>query len=66
MTPPYRLCCMQRHNGPTCADGKVMCSICFGRFDVADLHVDDEGQAWDVCKLCEARDQRAIREARHG
>jgi hypothetical protein len=64
---PYRLCCMQRHHGPMCPDGKVMCCICFGRFDVADLVTyPGDDVPTDVCKVCAKRDERAIREARNG
>lgn len=35
--PPVRLCCGQRHFGPVCPDGKVMCCLCFQRFDRKDL-----------------------------
>ena len=49
--PPTRLCCGKKHWGVLCPDGKVMCQICFHRFDVADLWRDREG-VWDVCKTC--------------
>ena len=50
---PVRSCCGHRHDGFICADGKVMCANCFGRFDVASLMV-DEGETWNVCKGCAA------------
>jgi hypothetical protein len=54
---PFRLCCGRQHFGPVCSDGKVMCQLCFGRFDVEDLNVvsiDFEGQHEDVCRSCAA------------
>lgn len=50
--PPVRLCCGQPHFGPVCPDGKVMCCLCFVRFDVADLHVTETGVPEDVCNGC--------------
>jgi hypothetical protein len=47
---------MQRHWGSVCPDGKVMCCLCFDRFDIDDLSVDDEGQIQDVCKTCNMRE----------
>ena len=49
--PPVRLCCGKRHYGAMCPDGKVMCCLCFGAFDVDQLNVVD-GQREDVCKEC--------------
>lgn len=49
--PPVRLCCFQRHFGPICPDGKVMCCLCFERVHQDDLNVVD-GQKEDVCKKC--------------
>jgi len=34
------------------ADGRVMCCICFGYFNVEALAVDKNGQRWDVCVTC--------------
>jgi hypothetical protein len=63
---PYRACCGQQHLGVQCPDGKVMCCICFKRFDVADLSVDPtDGKTWDVCKGCDAED-RGIKPADTG
>lgn len=54
MIDPVRICCGQRHLGPKCPDGKVMCCICFDRFDEEDLMTDPkDGKKWDVCKGCE-------------
>ena len=55
MTAPTRLCCGQVHYSPICPDDKVMCCLCFDRFDIEDLNVvniDFEGQHEDVCKGC--------------
>ena len=51
-TPPVRLCCLQRHYGPVCPDGKVMCCLCFGRFEVSELSVTVDGDRQDVCVPC--------------
>lgn len=51
---PIRLCCLERHGGVVCRDNRVMCQICFERFDIADLFVDPvTGDTYDVCKGCE-------------
>lgn len=53
---PVRVCCGQRHYGVTCPDGKVMCCVCFERFDVSDLAVSGNPMvAYDVCKGCAPR-----------
>lgn len=49
--PPVRLCCMTRHYGVECPDGKFMCCLCFHRFDVDDAAVQD-GDRVDVCQSC--------------
>lgn len=57
---PIKLCCgakMSAHRGPQCPDDKVMCCICFERFQVPDLSV-DEGQSVDVCKSCAAMEAK--------
>lgn len=46
-TPPVQLCCGERHWGVVCPDGKVMCVICFNRFDPHDLFGDE-----DICIWC--------------
>lgn len=57
METPVRLCCGQRHIGPICPDGKVMCQLCFDRFDTNDLAIDPEdGKKWDVCIECAANE----------
>lgn len=58
MEPPVRLCCYQRHNGPVCPDGKVMCCLCFNRFEQTELWVDGDGDVWDTCKPCAYYEQR--------
>ena len=47
-----RLCCGQAHDGPTCPDGKVMCCLCFDRFEVSSLNVTEGGTPENVCKEC--------------
>jgi len=42
LDPPVRLCCGERHAGVVCPDGKVMCGLCFGKFEREDLSVHDE------------------------
>lgn len=59
MKAPVRLCCGQRHNGPVCPDGQVMCCICFGRFRQEDLNVLDNGKKEDVCKTCANKEKVA-------
>lgn len=49
---PVRLCCGQAHWGVVCPDGRVMCTICFGRYEQDELHVDATGTTWDVCASC--------------
>jgi len=49
--PPVRLCCFTRHWGVVCPDGRVMCQICFDRFEQDQLAVDD-GQKINVCQTC--------------
>ena len=48
-----RLCCGKRHLGSVCPDGKVMCCLCFERFDQDQLNVAANGQKEDVCKKCD-------------
>ena len=47
-----RLCCNQRHWGPVCPDGMVMCCVCYGRYEPGDLYVDATGTTWDMCAGC--------------
>lgn len=54
MPAPVRPCCSQRHYGPVCPDGRVMCCLCFNRFDISDLQQDSDGQRSDVCVNCAA------------
>lgn len=49
--PPVRVCCFQRHYGVQCPDGKVMCCLCFSRFDVDQLSEEND-QKIDVCLSC--------------
>lgn len=65
---PVRLCCMNRHYGPQCPDGLVMCCLCFERWHVEQLAVDEHWTRVDVCGACAAKDAEltavALREAR--
>ena len=51
MQPPIRLCCGQRHYGVQCPDGLVMCCLCFDRFSISELAMEN-GQPIDICKSC--------------
>jgi len=59
--PPVRLCCGERHNGPQCLDGKVMCIICFERKEVSELST-VFGKPCDVCRECDTRQSEANNE----
>lgn len=48
---PVRLCCMQRHTGSICPDGKVMCCLCFDRVPFEEL-AEEDGTKTDVCMPC--------------
>lgn len=51
---PTRLCCGEKHLGPQCPDGKVMCILCFQLVELDMLSTDEEtGQKCDVCEICE-------------
>lgn len=58
--PPVRLCCGQRHWGVICPDGKVMCQLCFDRFEMDDLNRDENGIPEDICKVCAALEAAQI------
>ena len=49
-----RLCCGKRHDGPVCADEKVMCCLCFNRFSQDELNVNENGNRENVCMECAA------------
>lgn len=53
---PVRLCCGERHWGPQCKDGLVMCQLCFDRFSTDKLHVVD-GIPEDVCQDCAEKEE---------
>lgn len=64
---PVRSCCGQRHYGPVCPDGLVMCCHCFNRFPKDRLALAEEGDGLDpssapiyldVCRTCKAREDR--------
>jgi len=61
MEIPVRLCCGQRHWTIQCPDGKVMCCICYSRFELEQLHVDEDGQRSDVCIPC-AEHEKKVRQ----
>ena len=58
-----RLCCGQAHDGPTCPDGKVMCCLCFDRFEVSSLNVTEGGTPENVCKECAEMEANASHQA---
>lgn len=58
--PPTRLCCGQKHYGVVCPDGKVMCCLCFDRFDVKGLNVTEDGRPEDVCRECAEEEAKII------
>lgn len=64
MEPPTRLCCGQKHFGPVCPDGKVMCILCFERVELKDLNELEDGQKEDVCKAC-ADEEKIMRELKN-
>lgn len=51
---PVRICCGQRHNGPVCPDGLVMCCLCFDRF------IPDENTTEDICPICVDNERQKI------
>ncbi len=55
---PVRLCCGKRHWGAVCPDGKVMCQLCYSRFEIEDLHTTGGGHKEDVCKECAELEDR--------
>lgn len=59
--PPVRLCCGERHYGVQCNDGKVMCCLCFDRFEVWELSVLPSGAPVDVCQPCAVSEEQALR-----
>ena len=54
---PARLCCGERHNGVTCPDGKVMCCLCFNRFEPEDLKMTESGLRENMCVSCAALEE---------
>jgi hypothetical protein len=61
--PPYRLCCGQQHWGPVCPDGKIMCQLCYERFDRHELNVPNplDGIPEDVCQKCADHEDMMLR-----
>lgn len=62
MLPPVRLCCGERHVGPVCLDGKVMCCLCFERKSIEELNTTPDGEVEDVCKTCAAKEQEQMQQ----
>ncbi len=57
--PPVRVCCGKRHFGIVCPDGKVMCCMCFERFDQDQLSIDPkDGKKLNICKECDDKKKR--------
>ena len=44
-------------------EGYVMCCLCFEAVSIDRLHVDANGQHWDVCLTCKALEEGLIRRA---
>ena len=59
--PPTRLCCGQKHWETQCTDGKVMCCLCFNRFEVSELSTNEKGITVDVCKECDKHEKEMMR-----
>lgn len=57
---PVRLCCGQRHYGVVCPDGMVMCCLCFFRFKVEDLAIEEDTPI-DICKPCYETGQKVVK-----
>lgn len=62
---PVRLCCGQRHFGPVCPDGLVMCCLCFQRFPIEQLNQTPDGPE-DVCRDCAQAEQQQQKLAERG
>ena len=66
MEIPVRPCCGQRHWTMQCPDGKVMCCLCFSRFELEELNIDDDGRREDVCVPCARREREVMRRLAEG
>lgn len=64
---PIRVCCGQRHHGPVCPDGLVMCCACFKRVPKDRLALLEEGDGLDpssapiyvdMCRTCKRREDQ--------
>jgi len=55
---------MDRHYGPVCPDGKVMCCLCFERFEIKDLNKTNSGIPEDVCQMCHKEEQAEMEHRR--
>lgn len=60
---PVRLCCGERHFGPVCPDGRVMCCLCFERIPQDKLNTRTDGQKEDVCLKCAEEEKLKRKEA---
>lgn len=50
--PPVRICCGERHHGPLCRSGAVMCQLCFCGVSIENLYQGPDGCRVDICKEC--------------
>lgn len=66
MEIPVRLCCGQRHWTVQCPDGKVMCCVCFSRFELEQLHIDEDGDRENVCIPCAEHNETVRRRLAEG
>lgn len=64
---PIRICCGQKHHGPVCPDGLVMCCVCFRRVTQDRLAVLEAGSGngvedapilVDMCLTCKRREDQ--------
>lgn len=62
MNPPVRLCCGEVHFGTACRDGKVMCCLCFDRFEVSALALGPDGKPENVCVACAEAEAKVVQE----
>jgi len=58
---PVCLFCGTPHTGlPVCANGKVVCCMCWEFTDISDLNVCADGRKEDVCRTCARAEQDHI------
>ena len=63
---PVCMFCGQRHLGPPCTDGLVVCCLCYERFPVDQLHVLPSGDVEDVCRACAMEEEAMMNISRTG